>query len=309
MPPRQHLPIRYEAVFNAYVAALDQAPLDEHTRRAYASRVRGFLAWLEDTASDGGDPFTETHGRDFAARNYRAHLKTVLKRTPATANAHLVALDHFFTYLGLGPASADRDEPEHTTPRVLAPHEQKRFLRAVEKRRLGRDRAIGCLLFYSGLSVSELVALDVDDVLLSACKGKVIVRPGKNDGARTVPLINASAREAVAAWKRERTDWPGAESGALFLNRRGGRLSDRAVNLLLEEIALDAQVVDGHGHSAISAHVLRHTFGANLARSGKVDLAVISQLMGHKRLETTRRYTLPTQTDLEAAVAHLPADK
>ena len=278
MPPRQHLPARYAAVFDSY------------------------------TAASGGGPFTEAHGRDFAARDYRAHLKTSLKRTPATANAHLVALDHFFTHLGLGPANVGRDEPEATAPRALEAREQKRFLRAVEKRPLARDRAIGRLLFYSGLRVSERVALDMEDVPLSARKGRVIVRAGKNDATRTVPLADASAREAVAGWKRERAAWPGAESGALLLNRRGGRLSDRVVNLLLDELAADADLVDENGRPALSAHTLRHTFGTNLTRSG-VDVVTVAQLMGHKRLETTRRYTLPTQADMEAAVAQLPTDE
>jgi len=307
MPPRQHMPESYARVFEHYTAALQRAPLDEHTRRAYAARVRGFLTWLETADPAGGDPLTDTHARDFAARDYRAHLKTVLKRTPATANAHLVALDHFFTHLGLGPAKVGRDEPEATAPRALGPREQKRFLRAVEKRPLSRDRAIGRLLFYSGLRVAELVALDTDDVALSARKGTVTVRAGKNDDSRTVPLTDASAREAVSVYKRERTDWAGADTAALFLNRRGGRLSDRSVNLLLAELALDADVVDDDGHPAISAHTLRHTFGTNLTRSG-VDVVTVAQLMGHKRLETTRRYSLPTAADLEAAVSNLPSD-
>src|SRR5699024_1148389 len=91
MPARQHLPARYADVYDAYATALAQATLDEHPRRAYASRVHGFLACLEDAAPAGVDPLTEAHGRDFAARDYRSCLKTVLKRTPATANAHLVA--------------------------------------------------------------------------------------------------------------------------------------------------------------------------------------------------------------------------
>ncbi|WP_304455159.1 tyrosine-type recombinase/integrase [Nocardiopsis sp. YSL2] len=127
----------------------------------------------------------------------------------------------------------------------------------------------------------------------------------RTGASRTIPLPNASARTAVADWKRERASWPGADTSAQFLNRRGGRLSDRAVNLLLDEIDADADVVDD-GRPALSAHTLRHTFGTNLTRSG-VDVVTVAQLMGHKRLETARRYTLPTQTDMEAAVAHLLA--
>ena len=130
--------------------------------------MRGFLAWLADADASGGDPFTEAHGRDFAARDYRAHLKTSLKRTPATANAHLVALDHFFTHLGLGPANVGRDEPEATAPRALEARKQKRFLHAVEKRPLARDRAIGRLLFYSGLRVSSTNAHTAVSAVASA---------------------------------------------------------------------------------------------------------------------------------------------
>lgn len=66
---------------------------------------------------------------------------------------------------------------------------------------------------------------------------------------------------------------------------------------------------DEHGRPAISAHTLRHTFGTNLTRSGEVDVVVVAQLMGHKRLKTTRRYTLPTEADMEAAVSLLPTDE
>jgi integrase/recombinase XerC len=79
-----------------------------------------------------------------------------------------------------------RDEPPKRAPRALEAREQKRYLRAVEARPSSRDRAIGRLLFYSGLCVSELVALDVKDVPLSARKGKVLVRSGKCEDSREI---------------------------------------------------------------------------------------------------------------------------
>ena len=73
---------------------------------------------------------------------------------------------------------------------------------------LARDRAIGRLLFYSGVRVDELVSLDEDDVPLSARKGKVIVRSGKGGDSREIPLLDQVVRSSVAEWKKERATWP-----------------------------------------------------------------------------------------------------
>jgi site-specific recombinase XerD len=201
-----------------------------------------------------------------------------------------------------------RDQLPRRSPKALGAREQKRYLRAVERRSLARDRALGRLLFYAGLRVSELVALDTDDVPLSARKGKVIVRSGKGGDSREIPLLDPSARAAVTGWKTERASWRGADGPALFLNRRGGRLSARAVDQLLDELAADADLVDEGGGPDASAHTVRHTFGTNLLRNG-VDIVTVAELMGHRRLDTTRLYTLPTAADLEDAVATLPADQ
>ncbi|MGN9841318.1 tyrosine-type recombinase/integrase [Nonomuraea sp. H19] len=89
------------------------------------------------------------------------------------------------------------------------------------------------------------------------------------------------------------------------LNRyRGGRLSARAVDQLPDALALEADLVDENGAPAASAH----TFATHLLRQG-VDIVVVAELMGHARLDTTRRYILPTHGDLEAAVAKLPTDQ
>ncbi|SPL88391.1 Tyrosine recombinase XerC [[Actinomadura] parvosata subsp. kistnae] len=68
------------------------------------------------------------------------------------------------------------------------------------------------------------------------------------------------------------------------------RLTARAVDQLLDELATEADLVDEHGAPAASAHTLRHTLGTNLLRQG-VDIVVVAELLGHARLDTTRRYT------------------
>jgi site-specific recombinase XerC len=250
---RQHqaVPEAFTTIHAAYAAALKRAPLDGDTRRAYDSRVRTFLAWLEASGLDG-DPLTDAHNRDFAIRDYKTHMKTVLRRASNTVNAHLTALDHFFTQLGLGPAVVVRhDDAPKLAPRALDARQQKRYLRAVERRPLARDRAIGRLLFYSGVRIAELVALDDDDVPLSARKGKVIVRSGKGETSREIPLLDGTARTSITEWRTDRASWPGADTPALFLNRRGGRLSARAVDQLMDELATDADILDDAGALAL----------------------------------------------------------
>ncbi|MGI5164383.1 tyrosine-type recombinase/integrase [Spirillospora sp. CA-253888] len=306
---RQQVPDAYTGVHTDYAAALAGAPLDADTRRAYDSRVRAYLGWLEAAGDlDGGDPLADARTRDFAARDYKAHLRTVLGRSDNTVNAHLTALDHFYEHLGLGKVGVRRAPVPRRAPRALTAQQQTSFLRAAERRALARDRAIGRLLFHSGVRVSELVALDVDDVPVSPRKGAVRVRAGEDEIAREIPLTDPTARGAVAQWKAERAGWPGADTGALLLNRRGGRLSARAVDRLLDEIAIEAGLVDGHGDPIVSAHVLRHTFATDLLRAG-VDIVIVAELLGHTHLDTTRRYILPTRIDLEDAVARLPTDR
>jgi integrase/recombinase XerC len=112
-------------------------------------------------------------------------------------------------------------------------------------------------------------------------------------------------REQLASWiNDERPDWPGATaSGALLLNRRGGRLSAKGATNILTAIATDAGIPDD-----FSPHVLRHCFGTTLVRDGH-DLVLVAELMGHARLETTRAYALPTAADRQRAINSLPTDR
>ncbi|MEV4186596.1 tyrosine-type recombinase/integrase, partial [Streptosporangium canum] len=123
-----------------------------------------------------------------------------------------------------------------------------------------------------------------------------------------VPLLDGTARASVTEWRTDRDSWPGADTPALFLNRRGGRLSTRAVDQLMDELSAAADILDDAGALALSAHILRHTLATNLLRAG-VGIVVVAELLGHARLDTTRRYTLPTHADLEDAVSHLPTDQ
>jgi site-specific recombinase XerD len=298
------LPAHLQTVLDRYAGQLAKATiLDDDTRRAYISRTRGYLAWLAAADVDG-DPLSDPAARDGAVRDYRAHLQTVAKRKPATINATLAALGDFYTRSGLGTPNAARLDLPKRAPRGLDARDSVRWLRTVERWLSPRDRVVALLPYYAGLRLGEVVALDLDDVQLSARKGVITVRSGKNRKYREIP-VHAGLHEHLKLWiNDERLAWPGADSPALLLNQRGGRLSHRgAHNILLaiaEEAAITADFTGGH--------VLRHTFGTRLVREGH-DIVLVAELMGHARLETTRAYSLPTDADREAAINSLLTDR
>lgn len=235
-------------------------------------------------------------------RDYRGYLQTVAKRSPATVNNALAAVDDFYVRRGLGPASAKRAEVPATAPRALGPKAQIRYLRAVQACPSLRDRALALVPFYAGTRIAETVGIDVDDVRLSARKGLLRV-VGKGERMREVP-VHPQLRRALADWLGERRDWPGAAaSPALFLNRRGGRLSGRGAHDAITGIAARAGLDD-----RVTTHVLRHSFATTLVRGG-TDLVIAAELLGHARLETTRAYTRPSAEDRRKAVALLPVDE
>jgi integrase/recombinase XerC len=132
--------------------------------------------------------------------------------------------------------------------------------------------------------ISEIVALDVDDIARSARKGVLrILGKGQH-----LVSIHLQLRAALAGWLDERADWPGANDNlAWFLNQRGQRLSVRGAHDIVTAIAAAAGLDDD-----TTVHVLRHTFATTLLRGG-TDLVIVPELLGHARLETTRGYTRP----------------
>lgn len=219
------VPAGFAELFAGYAAAVSApgGPLDDDTVRAYCSRVRQFLAWLAD-ADINGDPLADPHARNGAVRDYRTHLLTVAKRKLSTVNAHLTAIDDFYRHLGLGPATVKRQELPKAAPRALPDRARTRWLRAAQ-RADARGKALAYIGYYAGVRGGEAVALDVGDVRISARKGVLVVRYGKGGKYREVPL-HPHLRTALEEWIGERANWPGAvDNPALFLNRRGGRLS------------------------------------------------------------------------------------
>lgn len=292
------------ARFQKYEKWLQRQPLSPQTRRAYRSRINGFLGFLGESGEDLMALAASERERKFVVQNYKRQLKQEFKLSPASVNANLTAIDHFFQFLGATSTKIDREELPQESPRALSKKEQQNFLRAVSGCRRSKDRAVALLLFYSGIRISECANLNVDDVSVIGRKNRVVVRDGKGGKFREIPL-HPEARDAMKIWLDERTKkfeesekFKGKKlSDAIFLNPQGLRLSTASIDLIVRKIGESCGL-------QLSSHVLRHSCLTNLVRNGN-DLVLVAEIGGHKRLETVRRYSLPEPEDKVRAIEEL----
>ena len=144
-----------------------------------------------------------------------------------------------------------------------------------------RDHAMMELIYSSGLRLSELVNLNVNDIDL----GDAMVRvSGKGGKTRVVP-VGRYAHEAITKWLACRNSLVGNDEPALFVSRRGGRLTPRAVQLRMREWAIKQGI-----STRVHPHMLRHSFASHLLESSG-DLRAVQELLGHADISTTQIYT------------------
>jgi integrase/recombinase XerC len=274
-----------------------------HTVRAYDSDLTQYLASL---AAARARRISELTVADLDASSVRAHLADLGRAGEARSSMarKLSALRTFVRYLRREEyiendptALTVAPKREQTLPVHLTEEEIVRLLETPSASDpLGRrDRAILELFYASGLRLSELEALDVDDVDL---RGRMVRVLGKGRKERIVPF-NTTTEGAIRDWLKDRAtilarrpDARRPASGSrrqprdpLFINYRGTRLTGRSVDRLLRR-----HVARCSARVGISAHALRHSFATHLLQRG-ADLRAIQELLGHARLSTTQRYT------------------
>jgi site-specific recombinase XerD len=298
------LPQPYAGVLVDYAGQLGRADMTAQARRTYLSRVRMFLAWLANADVDG-DPLTDPNAALWAARDYKVYLYGTCKRAPATVNAALAAVSDLAIRRGLGALDGQTvtrlDLPARRAPKALTGRDDIRWQRAAQAAP-PRDRALAALMRLAGARIAEAVALDLDDLPTTQRRRRLRIR-GKGRKHRVVP-VHPELAAALDAWRDARRRWPGAgATPAVFLNRAGARLSVRAADRIIAGIAQVAGVED-----AVTPHVLRHTFATDLIRAG-TDVVTVAELLGHASLDSTRVYTLPSEDDLDDAIARLTVDR
>lgn len=292
--------------FRQHLEALDRSP---HSIRAYLSDLRQFAAWFGDHA---GESLVLEAITEYDVQDWRDHLAA--RSQPSTVNRKLAALRALFRW-AVETGHVRRDPSLHVNgidqqplaPKGLARRDLTRILR---KARQGpaRDAALLEFLAATGLRASEVAAARIRDLELGPRSGWVTVR-GKGRKLRRVP-IHASARRALRDYLQER-GFPsdGALKAAqeerseepLFLSQKGGTITPYAIWYTVKKYARAA------GVEGVSPHTFRHTVATRLVRDPQVDLVTAATYLGHRRLDTTARYSQPSEEDLAEAAERLAA--
>ena len=276
------------AAFLRYLAAEKNA--SPHTLKSYANDLRQFEAFL---GSEGLMP------QDLTARHVRAFLVALHARglDPSSVGRKLAAVRSWLSFLvrrGVLERNPAREVRGPRLPRKLAsflPVDEAHDLMEAHRLKFGgvrdappkppidrvRATAILELLYASGVRVSELTGLDLEDVDHRARTVRVL---GKGRKERIVPF-GSKAASALDAWLARRGD----QAGPLFLATRGGRMNPRTVYGLVRASAPLVGIT-----RKVSPHTLRHSFATHLLDGG-ADPRAIQELLGHSRLSTTQRYT------------------
>jgi integrase/recombinase XerD len=263
----------YRRDLSLYARYLDEVGIDD-PRTVVADDLEAFVGWLRQRRSAAGQPYASS---------------SVARIVVAVRGFHRFLAREGLTEID---ASADLGAPRttRTLPKALSVADVERLLAApIGSDALAlRDRAMLELLYGAGLRISELTALDLDD--LDPVDRLVRVR-GKGDKERIVPYGEVAAA-AMDRWTVQARPGLLPRSSALFVNARGGRLTRQGA----------WKIVRGHAErvglsAAVSPHTLRHSFATHLVDGG-ADVRAVQELLGHASVTTTQIYTLVSRTAL-----------
>lgn len=284
-----------------YLTELVNDGKDEKTIVSYRTTLEQFIKWFEET--NGYTNVEKVTPMDI--KDFKQYLITIKDRKPATVNKALVTLKGFFEWTtennltSINPARKIKlVERQKLAPKWLERNEQNKLIREIEKEKNDfkrtRDLAIAQMMMQAGCRVEEAANLELRDIEVNCRSGNVIVRHGKRDKYREVPL-NKDAREAIKDYLKVRENHKYKDSQFLFVSERSSQMTVRAIQHLIERYGESAKI------EGLTAHILRHTFCHNLI-AAKEGIEKVAMLAGHSSLESTRIYTVPGKKELQDAV-------
>jgi integrase/recombinase XerD len=264
-----------------------------NTVAAYKNDLQQFDSFLIGLRGNGKPRDWELLERDLII-DYLLSLKRK-NYAEATIARKVAAMKSFFQYLqaegtirGNPTESLESPRVGRSLPKPLSVTEVDELLEQPMKRNTPearRDRAMLELLYATGLRVTELVSLDMDDMNMAGPHPYVRCM-GKGSKERTIP-IHEQAAAAVTGYLNEARALlvKNRKESALFVNRRGERLTRQGFWLILKQYAKEANIT-----SSVTPHTLRHSFATHMLRGG-APLRSVQELLGHANISTTQVYT------------------
>lgn len=266
----------------------EQKGYSENTLAAYQNDLTQFAAYLE-----GQSAGWEAIGRN-TLMGYIMFMKSEQEYAASTVARKVAAIKSFFHYLvetgqlqDDPTATLDSPKVRKRLPKAISPDEMERLLSEPARDQTPkalRDRALLELLYATGLRVTELVSLNVDDVSLASSTVRVVRPRGRHE--RIIPIHERAIGPTQDYLERGRVQLlRDPEETALFLNHRGQRLTRQGLWLIVKRYVRETGLME-----EVTPHTLRHTFAAHLLDK-KAELEYVQQILGHANISTTQVYT------------------
>lgn len=277
---------------------LQEQDISRHTVSATVFDICKFAKWFSNANHEAWDVGRVT-SRDIS--DFREYLRREKSQAVSTINRNLASIRKYFKWLvGKGHIQSNPTvgikeiRRQQLAPQGLSRPEVRKLLREVELRNDIRAKAVFSLMLYTGARLSDVVNLELSDLMISERSGTVLFRFGKGSKQRTAPLP-LEARRALAGYLEVR---PSVETQRVFIGERGA-LNSRGIQALFEKYKALTGIENLH------CHIARHTFSKTFLLSSGGNLCQLASILGHESLNTTAIYTKNSVEQLSEAVERI----